>query len=366
MKKIFFIAALSILLGAITTMHTMEKENSYWSNLPDELKLLIAYKLDSAENLDSAVKNIQSCAKTCLSFKKIVYDKRLTNYLIASLARRFQNNDKLFVAAMLGTPHAIEWIKAKTHTRNNYRLLAGEYFVDVAERNKSLDIVKSIIKTRINLDTIFFNVDKYEMTPLMFAACVGNVKLVKLLFDYNATSNIRNNIDFTALTWAAFNGHTEVVKLLLEYGADINVHNNKNWSPLTQSIRNGHVEIVKLLLANGAKVNVNSKIVNNNMTALTLASDNNRIEIVRLLLDHGADINVGNHENYTALIIAAALGHMDLVKLLLEHGADVTLKNDGGYTAFDLAQQGGHSEVIDILKKAITKQKIKKKRCIIS
>ena len=60
----------------------------------------------------------------------------------------------------------------------------------------------------------------------------NNISEVKLLLDYGADVNAKNDNGETALDWTSVTGHIEPVKLLLEYGADVNVKNNYGSTPL--------------------------------------------------------------------------------------------------------------------------------------
>ena len=74
--------------------------------------------------------------------------------------------------------------------------------------------------------------NNYNSTPLIYASYNGCTKVVKLLLEYGADKDAKNKYGSTPLIIASSNGKTEVVKLLLEYGADISVHNDGNDSCL--------------------------------------------------------------------------------------------------------------------------------------
>jgi hypothetical protein len=63
--------------------------------------------------------------------------------------------------------------------------------------------------------------DEHGSTPLMHAACIGCVEIVRLLIERGADVNARRQDGLTPLLLAAFFGHRDVVQILLESGADV-------------------------------------------------------------------------------------------------------------------------------------------------
>lgn len=72
----------------------------------------------------------------------------------------------------------------------------------------------------------------YRLTPLTWAALVGDVGTTQLLLERGCDPNIRNEDGGTALHAAAFLGRAEVAHLLIEGGADVSARNAAGESPL--------------------------------------------------------------------------------------------------------------------------------------
>lgn len=120
----------------------------------------------------------------------------------------------------------------------------------------------------------------------------GNTPLVRLLVDYRAPINARNEIGETALHFSANRGYSETIALLLEKGANISVVDDKGRTPFHCVVMSGY-----------------------------------RCElVVQTLLCSGADITTRDYEGRTILHCAVGdrYGREDVIKLLLEKGADIT------------------------------------------
>jgi len=70
--------------------------------------------------------------------------------------------------------------------------------------------------------------NNYGSTPLIRACANGYAETVKLLLEYGADKEAKNKYGSTPLIWASWNENTEIVKLLLEYGADINIYHSQS------------------------------------------------------------------------------------------------------------------------------------------
>jgi uncharacterized protein len=118
------------------------------------------------------------------------------------------------------------------------------------------------------------------MTPLFFAAARGNLKVMRLLLDWQADVNILDSGGNTALLHAAMRGRADAVRLLLKHGAKVNTPSSHGWTPLMAAAWEGHTSVVKDLLKRGANANlVNSE----HRSALMLAESEGHQAVVRLL-----------------------------------------------------------------------------------
>lgn len=85
------------------------------------------------------------------------------------------------------------------------------------------------------------------------AAAEGNLSAIKDAIDESSDLNAQDSqFGITPLTWAALMGETKAAALLLERGADVNAQNRDGATPLHSAAFLGRTETVKLLLEKGA------------------------------------------------------------------------------------------------------------------
>jgi ankyrin repeat protein len=105
------------------------------------------------------------------------------------------------------------WLREGTNLKNN-------------KRNNYLSLFVFFIGADINAT------DAYGYTPLMNAAMLGRVDIVKALIDAGADIQKKGQFGYTALHAAAQNGHLDVVQALVNYGASVNCKNDDGDIPL--------------------------------------------------------------------------------------------------------------------------------------
>lgn len=127
--------------------------------------------------------------------------------------------------------------------------------------------------------------DEHGWTPLLIAASVQRIQVIKVLLENGADVNKRGPHDWTALYIAISRGHYHVCEILLNAGA--NIYN----IDLPEASRNGDTDICELLLSRGALIDGTSL---NGDTALHRASCCGNVDTLRMLLDRGASTGIMN------------------------------------------------------------------------
>nr|XP_044618299.1 ankyrin repeat, SAM and basic leucine zipper domain-containing protein 1 isoform X3 [Equus asinus] len=116
-------------------------------------------------------------------------------------------------------------------------------------------LVEELLDSGISVDSSF----RYGWTPLMYAASVSNVDLVRVLLDRGAKASFDKDKQTILITACSARGSEEqilkCVELLLSRNADPNVACRRLMTPIMYAARDGHPQVVALLVAHGAEVN---------------------------------------------------------------------------------------------------------------
>jgi len=123
--------------------------------------------------------------------------------------------------------------------------------------------------------------DAQLMTPLHLAIDAEQNDCIDLLLKSGADVNLGNyssGVDNSPLMDAAFVGNVELMKKLIAAKADINKQGKQDMSALHLAARKKHAEAAACLLEAGADMNLESKVG----TALTLARKNGGLELLKV------------------------------------------------------------------------------------
>ncbi|KAI4455457.1 molting protein mlt-4 [Holotrichia oblita] len=250
--------------------------------------------------------------------------------------------------------------------RNINTLLIFKPDANLADRNGTTPLLAAIRKHSIqNIKLLLQNgadVNYVEngVTPLVCAASESHLPILQMLLDNNAEVNFVDQCGLTALYVAALNGDERILKLLLQYGATTDIIIDGNIL-LRNAIEIGNRLAVKLLLnlsrGNGASSNITSedivkKVFKNKANvnvALHLAINAGDIEMVKLVLAYDPKLNERDGNGSTALHIAVNLNRIDIVEMLLKFHVDVQQKNNDDLTPLDYAINNGNYEIMEML-----------------
>ncbi|KAL3104859.1 hypothetical protein niasHT_020425 [Heterodera trifolii] len=180
---------------------------------------------------------------------------------------------------------------------------------------------------------------KRTISPLHFAAQMGNLELCKLLVAKGAKVNQRSKDKrgVVPLHIACARGHLPIVKFFLDRGgADIEVADSDGDTALIYALLENKLDVGHYLIARGARTDRTNK---KGVSPLHIFVKVNNFALCKFLVENGANVNQkttdGTGHQLTPLHLACADGHLQIVKLLVEEGnADIEVADSDGDTAF--------------------------------
>ena len=89
------------------------------------------------------------------------------------------------------------------------------------------------------------------------ASQVGNLRVCKLLMDYDADVNKQDSKKQTPLWIAAKEGHEDICNELIQKDAFVNAKDEIGRTPFFIAFRKRHENVCKMLIHNGANTNIN-------------------------------------------------------------------------------------------------------------
>ena len=189
--------------------------------------------------------------------------------------------------------------------------------------------------------------DSFRNTPLHFAAADGEPSAIRVLLDFGADVNARNELQRTPLHWAARQGNAVAVETLATAGAALNATDAWGQTPLHDAVDRGNSATVNALIEAGVSANVTDR---NGFTPLhiALANDASDQEVITLI-EAGASTSSRDGGGWTPLLWALdRVALPSIVQALLDAGASVTVAGDDRVTALHiLVSRINHRDLVE-------------------
>lgn len=248
-----------------------------------------------------------------------------------------------------------------------------------AIRSNNQEVIKFLLDVlKVNLE----HQDIQNRTPFYYACSLGDLPLVKMLYQYGANINALTSLKRTPFSKSSFLGLFSIVQFLLTLPElDMNRGDSQGRNALHNAAfgprggRDGKKigtwdrdspEITQLLLEHGMDVEGQDK---DNNSPLHVAASSEALDSIPVLIAFGGDLNRQNKWGETPLMVAAKFGHIETAKLFVEsYGADLLAENKEGHNAFEVSAKNNQLEIYEYLLNKmrtvlIEIQKINKYKC---
>ncbi|RDD38699.1 Transient receptor potential cation channel subfamily A member 1 [Trichoplax sp. H2] len=227
----------------------------------------------------------------------------------------------------------------------------GRNYMHIAAWQNNTEIMAYLL-TR-GADGFINEIDKFERTPLHYAAEEGSYSAMETLLANKAALDITDADDNTPLHLAcrqvSSRGDFYCVKLLCDKSLNkLNSPGERSRTPLHMAVIYDHLKVVLQLIKYGADINRRD---GSYCTPLNLAASKGYEDIITVLLDAGANIDIQNSKRQTALHIAVFHGHTEIAKILIKRGSSLLGRDEENKSCLDIAIERNHEEIVSIIVK---------------
>mgnify|MGYP001217910321 CR=1 FL=1 len=169
----------------------------------------------------------------------------------------------------------------------------------------------------------------------------GDLEHVMMLLECGCPVNAGDYDQRTCLHLASSEGNLKMLNLLFDYQANLEVYDRWGGTPLSDAVREGHSAIAKALIGRGATLGYDEEKTSGELCSLAASGDVNRI---KLLLQGKCDPNAADYDKRTCLHLAASSGNMHVMKLLVNEGVKLDTVDRWGGTPLGDAVRHGHRQ----------------------
>ena len=206
-----------------------------------------------------------------------------------------------------------------------------------------VSIIEELLSRGLDVD----HRDHHGRTALQCATLSGHYNAMQSLLSRGADVDAIRDDDNVSLRMAIqWQGPLKILQLLLDNGANTELCFNNGLTVLHEACAMGNKEATLMLLRGGANIHAKDA---QGCTALYWAAGLDRVNILQVLLEHGAEVDVKTNHGVTPISFAAWRGCVNSVRKLLNYGADIEAQNDEGVTPLHVAIERNHAEAVLVL-----------------
>jgi ankyrin repeat protein len=215
-------------------------------------------------------------------------------------------------------------------------------WLNLAISSGSYACVKKVVETDGVTNPPTKNLPPSEI-PLINAVINGNAKIVRLIYEHNSDTEIRDvNWELTPLLWVSSvtqtpplndSNNLQIIQFLLEKGADIDAKDKYGNTGLIATAKMGKIDYLEIFVKHKANLNLRN---NNGETALMISVDDKNI----LNLLSSSNMLIRDLKGRTAIFYAIEKCQPNKFKLLLERKKDLLkIPDEEGVTPIEFAKR---------------------------
>ena len=179
--------------------------------------------------------------------------------------------------------------------------------------------------------------DRLGFTGMIWAAQTNNNSALRLLLQYGADPNIRDQGFYTALDRAVCTDDPSTAQILLWSRASVTPDQEHGFTALHHAAyHHNSISFIKPLIEAGCKID-DKEIEPYGQSSLARAAWQDRDVVAKYFIEEGADINSLDKAGDSVLFTAVRSGSGRVLRLLLDRGADYITVNKRGYNVLHVA-----------------------------
>jgi ankyrin repeat protein len=277
------------------------------------------------------------------------------------------------VLARAGTPSLRPELQALFRQQTYFARMARTFDVESLTFFISQDGGSAVVRSLLDHHVDPNGFDRRGESPLVLAACEGNLEIVRMLVEAGADVNRADGRGTLPLemrcdaSWYPGPGvnderGAEIAQYLLEHGAHVDAIDRMGLTALHAAAAAGNIKVIDVLLDGGARINERKRrAVRHDGTAdprdpiagwaaIHFAANTANLATVTHLVDRGANINARAADGTTALLIAVLARNEALTRTLVERGADVSQPGRFAITPIIAAHENGDRQTEALLR----------------
>nr|ABQ15208.1 transient receptor potential subfamily A-1 [Caenorhabditis elegans] len=256
----------------------------------------------------------------------------------ADSARKYNTATKKIINALVSENAEIDPV-------NKYQLTPLHY----AAMKSNFSALHALIKLKADVDAE----DDNKMTPLLLACVHGSQEIIQELIKANSNVTKRDQRLNTVFHIVALRGEPEYLEMMMDHDPveaikALNLFNNEKKTPLRMAVEGNHPETLKKILQMEKKNSC--KWMDREKELIHFAAEKGFLEVLKALVEAGGNKNELNEVKAVPLHVAAQMNQLEVVSYLIEEEKDnIDVVDEQGLTPLMMAVTHDSKKCVEYL-----------------